>query len=137
MAFSFAIIVFQVSCKKTSEAAPATSSNTTSQQNKIIFQKEFYGGVSNNPSYDYGEIWTANYDGSNPQKLNISLPSGMVIVLSPNGTKLSPDRKTVFFNAYTPGQRNWSIFSCNIDGSNVHLILGSDANSTPETCVAF
>jgi len=122
-AFALSICLFQLSCKKT---ANAQSSNTiaVSQQNKIIYL---------NFTTTAAEIWTANSDGSNQQKLNVSLPTG-VVVPQDSGIKVSLDGKTIFFNAFTsnlggnPSDANAGIWVCNIDGSNAHLIVKSGSN---------
>jgi len=116
--FSLSILVFQISCKKASHAAPVPAS--TLQQNKLLFLK-----FTSNAA----EIWTANYDGSNQQKLNVTLPTN-VVVEQDSKIKLSPDGKTIFFNAFTPGSAgvNSGIYSCNVDGSNAHLIIAGGTN---------
>jgi hypothetical protein len=122
----------------------AVSNNLTtgsqSQQGKIIFTKDTYGGGSQN--YDSAEIWTANYDGSNQQKVNLALPTGYVVVLD-QCVKLSPDGKTMFFTAFSPGPNYpttsgaWSVYSSNIDGSNVHLIIQGTSSRPAQPQVVF
>ncbi|HTD40054.1 MAG TPA: hypothetical protein VK671_05500 [Mucilaginibacter sp.] len=128
LAFSLSIILFQISCKKSAVAA-SNATTTSTDQNKLLYLKEFYGN-SSTQLFDYAEIWTANADGSSPLKLNITLPTNVVIALT--DPKVSRDGKTIFFNAFlTDGthqiSNNWSIYACNIDGSNVRQIL-SDAS---------
>jgi Tol biopolymer transport system component len=134
VAFALSILLFDISCKKTAEAL---SNNTTvQQQNKIIYQKDFYG--SGSQLYDYGEIWTANSDGTNQQKLNIILPANMVISLVE--PKISPDGKSIYFDAFlTDGKTevgNWDIYSCNIDGSNVYQVI-SDVSKSVTISTAY
>lgn len=139
--FSLSIIIFQISCKKPVDAATPNNS-TISQQNKIVFQKDFYGSGLTATPYDHAEIWTANYDGTNQQKLNVDLPSGVVIVLG-QAIKVSPDGKTLFFTGFAPGNNYpttstpWSIYSCNIDGSNVRLVISGTKDAGVETDAAF
>lgn len=80
------------------------------------------------------EIWTANYDGTNPTKINITLPSG--IILGPEyGINLSPNGQKIFFSAGPPYSGDpiktieASIYSCNIDGSNVIKIIDRGTRS--------
>lgn len=170
LSFSISIILFQLSCKKSADAqspsfvlSPATTAklggvipdgstisvdangkisaiSNSVQENKLLFVKIFIAGNGNANKFDSGEIWTANYDGSNQQKLNVTLPNG--IVISTNGIKLSPDHKTIFFGAYSPGVANpnlgsiESIYSCNIDGSNGHQIING-GTAIAETSVAY
>jgi len=122
-AFSFSIILFQLSCKKSAVAASSAEA-TIQQQNKIIYEKNFplpgTGAI-------YGEIWTANYDGSNQQKINITLPSGLFVSYT-SFVKLSPDEKTIFFRVdNVAGDKNGTgFYSANIDGTNPKLIIAND-----------
>jgi len=141
LAFSLSIIIFQVSCKKEAKASTSTTSQPT-QQNKILFLKDVYGGNVSGNKYDSAELWSANYDGSSQQRVNIALPSGYVIVLSQT-VKLSPDGKTIFFDAFSPGNNYpdtstpWSIYSCNLDGSNVHLVVQGTSTNSVEAVAAY
>jgi len=125
-AFSFSIILFQFSCKK---QVYADTQTTSIQQSKIIYLKNIYG--SGNIDFDHAEIWSANYDGTNQVKINITLPANYVIAIQQ--PQLSPDRKTMFFDAFqtdgTQPTSSWSIYACNIDGSNVHQVVAPDANN--------
>ena len=122
-------------------SAISNSNNSTTQQNKIIFMKDIYGSPTGN-KYDSAEIWTANYDGSNQQKINLALPTGYVVVLD-QSVKLSPDKKTMFFTAFAPGNNYpttmspWSVYSSNIDGSNVHLVVQGTSVNAVEPQVAY
>ncbi|MDP9080036.1 MAG: hypothetical protein M3O71_21630 [Bacteroidota bacterium] len=152
--FSFAvsIILFEISCKKTANAQssfilfPATTSklggvipdgttisvdatgkistmsnNSLQQQNKILYGT--YGSTDATNA-----IWTANYDGSNAEKLNITLPTGLAIDIE--SLAISPDHKTIFFSVYTPALNSggYFIYACNTDGSNTHKIIAGSAN---------
>lgn len=120
LAFSFSLILFQISCKKVARAEMITV-DTVKQQNKIVFIKIGPPSVSR-------AIWQANYDGSNAQKLNIMLPANVGI----DGTlgaslSVSPDHKKIFFTAGdTTTNHIYDIYSANIDGSNAQKVL-SDA----------
>jgi hypothetical protein len=129
LAFTVSILLFQISCKKEAKASPAAAVNAP--QNKIIFIRNFE--VTSPAATTYSEIWIANNDGSNPQKLNITLPSG--IVVGDGGTKLSADGKTIFFTAYTPSKAGASIYGCNLDGSNVHLVIDKASSTAVSTSV--
>lgn len=151
--FSFLTILLQISCQKDVNAQtnnytllPATSStlggviigpglNITNNGvlsvngssgiqllSKIVYQKYYTSGVT--------EIWLANYDGSNQQKINITLPSGFEIN-EDGSAKLSPDGLTVFFDAITTTQPYYTnIYSCKIDGTNISLVI---AHGTAES----
>src|SRR5689334_16056327 len=96
LTFSLSIILFQMSCKKSADAASPTVATAPLQQNKIVFTKNIPLVAPGTQGLYYGEIWVANYDGSNQQKINITLPSGLFISYQPF-VKLSPDQKTIFF----------------------------------------
>ncbi|MDB5003882.1 MAG: hypothetical protein JWQ34_2107 [Mucilaginibacter sp.] len=125
-AFSLSIILFEISCKKSADAATTTSTSIT-QQNKIIYTKNL--PLSGSSGTYYCEIWVANYDGSNPQKISISLPSGLFVSYT-TFVKLSPDQKTIFFNVDdTKHDTNGTgFYSSNIDGSNAKLIIANSGN---------
>lgn len=113
--FSSAILIFQISCSKSVQAG----TSEPPQQNKILY---FKSGTAAN---GYGEIWTANYDGSNQKKIEISLPSGVTLSVD-GGPKLSPDRQTIFFNVretINPSDIRFHIYSCKIDGTNLHRVV--------------
>lgn len=89
--FSISIVIFQASCTKSLEAETTTSAAT--QLNKILFEK--FDRVANKQD----GIYIANYDGSNPVKINIVLPG--LTGIQVNGARLSPDGKLVFFAVYS------------------------------------
>jgi hypothetical protein len=103
-AFSFSILLFQISCKK--EAKAQTVQN---QQNKIIYLKT--GQTTT--------ICIANYDGGNEQQINIAVPANNVIETL---ASISPDRKTIFFAVSPVNSSNEILYKCNIDGSGVALV---------------
>jgi hypothetical protein len=75
------------------------------------------------------QMWIANYDGSNKVRIGITLPRNIVVRDDMN-PRLSPDGKKIFFLAYNT---DWitprtSLWSCNIDGSNVSQIIVGDTN---------
>lgn len=150
--FSIAILIFQMSCKKDAVAQTGTSNyvlpaaTTTSLGGVIIGNGLSITGngtlsVNNNggnqlgkiliqlynPSTASGEIWIANYDGSDYHKINIVLPSG--IKIQQEG-RLSPDGQKLFFGASSAGGVDNYIYVCNIDGSNPQQLL--TANSGQE-----
>jgi hypothetical protein len=155
--FALSAILFQISCKKTANAQSssyvlptATTSRlggvipdgttisvdgngristnnigTEKQQNKIIFTKNI--PLAGTSGQYYGQIWTANYDGTNQQQINISLPNGLFVSYTPF-VKLSPDQKTIFFyvDDFNGDKNGTGFYSSNIDGSNPKLIIPND-----------
>jgi len=152
LAFSIAIAVFQISCTKTANSQspsytlmPATTSKlggvipdgtsisvdangkistvaaAPQQEGKLLYG--VFGSVETDNA-----IWTSNYDGTNAQKINITLPTGTVI--DPDNLKISPDHQTIFFEAHTipPSAISYYLYSCTINGSNVHVIKGGFTN---------
>jgi Tol biopolymer transport system component len=150
--FSFATAIFQISCQKTVDAQtltytlpPATNTTlggviigeelnitsngtvsvkTTTRDvlHKLIFKRITASGA---------EIWTANYDGTNAAKVNISLPPNVVFSddMSPI---MSPDGQKIFFTAAAATSVfNGDLYSCNVDGTNIIKIVdkgGSNNN---------
>ena len=99
------------------------STSGLQQLNKIVFSKQVYVGT-----VAQGEIWIANYDGTNQTKINIALPSGVRVQDGPN-VKLSPDGKTLFFTTTNTTSDEWQIYSCNVDGTNPKQITsGAGSN---------
>jgi len=123
--FSFSILLFQVSCQK---EANANTNNTTTTQNKILFVKSQTGQPR--------EIWTANIDGTNQQKVNITIPSGKTIddetvEITADGSKIV----LVLWNNATPSTGD--IYTCNIDGSDLTKIIGNTTAGTEYTSVKY
>ena len=145
--FAFSIILFQISCQKeinaqtaSTNAIPATTSTLGSiivgnglsvtsngtlsvtccngnQANKIIFLKALVSGTA-----ELVELWSANYDGTNPQKINISIPSGMNIN-EENAPLISPDHETIFFTLINTTTEESHIYSVKTDGTNLLKVI--------------
>ena len=112
--FAISVSILQTSCDKEADASPEAS-NQIKQLNKL-----FYTRFPND--FSPAEIWTANYDGTGQAKLNISMPGGYVVSTS-GGPCVSPDGKKLFFTGANTTTWKEYIFSSNLDGSNVNLIL--------------
>ena len=164
--FSLSIILFQISCQKDAVAQTVTTTGytlpaattstlggvivgsglsvnangtlsvnstgaTVTQQNKILYIKYSTSSTANND-----EIWSANYDGSNQQKVNIVKPAGFNI--EPQDVPaISPDRQTIFFSMYNITTNVHGLYSANINGSNVQLIVAGTASIAPGGSVAY
>ena len=163
IAFSLAIIVFQMSCQKEASAQTGTNytlpiaststlggvivgsglsvtssgvisvnnSSPTAQVGKVIFKK-----ISKASS----EIWLCNYDGTNSNKVNITLPSNWYF--SDDMTPMmSPDGKKIFFTAgYLRANtiiESDVLFVCNNDGTSVIKILEAGAGITMQIGGAY
>ena len=125
--FSLSIILIQISCSKT----VAQQNNNSNQVGKIVFGKYIPGGY---------EIWIANYDGTNAAPIPITLPPGVQFNLDVDskGVKVSPDGQKLFFIAgqIINNYYQYSVYSCNIDGSNVQQIIpDSDPNTNVKEIV--
>jgi len=156
LAFSASITLFQMSCHKTANAqSPAyvlPAATTTKlggvipdgttisvdgtgkisaiaaapkQQNKIIYVKNL--PLAGSGGLYYGQIWSANYDGTGQQQINITLPTGLFISYT-EFVRLSPDQKTIFFNVSDAkmDSNGTGFYSANIDGTNPKLIIPYD-----------
>jgi hypothetical protein len=99
----------------------SVNSSMLSLLNKILYVKFISGSRP--------EVWIANYDGTNPSKVNITLPTGIEFEDGLEGIKLSPDGKKIFFNAGPAASvgalyaGSTDIYSCNSDGSSVTKII--------------
>jgi len=152
LAFSVAMSIFQMSCTKTANSQTPSYTLTPATTSKLggvipdgtTISVDGTGKIStiNSPVQQQGKIlygifgstnltnsiWTANYDGTSPQKINITLPSGLAIDI--DNLKISPDHKTIFFSVFTPTATSGGdyIYACNIDGSNPHQIVNGGLN---------
>ena len=111
--FALAGILFQLSCSNSDDQLLSPSSTPIG---KIAFAKQ-QGSTA-------WEIWTCNYDGTNLTQVPFTLPTYVQFsTININGSvKLSPDGQKVFFLAYDYSALNFSIYSCNIDGSNTQEV---------------
>ena len=102
-----------MSCSKEADANNSINNNNTinNQANKIVFIK-FSSGL--------GQIWTANIDGSNQQKIPVNFPSDKVLS---GEVKITPDGNKLVFLLRNISNNNLSIYTSNIDGSNVTNIV--------------
>lgn len=109
--FSASIILFQLSCKK---IAIATETPSVQAQNlgKILFK-----GTNGK------EIYLGNYDGSNKQKIGFAFPAPTNTNDEIDGATMSPDGKLIFLRLYSGSLNKSRIYSANVDGSNLKLIL--------------
>jgi len=154
--FSISILIVQISCQKGADAQTSNGSNyvlppatTTSlggvivgngltvtsngtlsatagggtQPNKLLFFKRRKGYYATN----WEEMWIANYDGTNAQKVNIVAPAGMSVDLDSDPT-ISPDGQRIFFGMKETSTGSTHIYSCKSDGSN--LIKVVDGNTS-------
>lgn len=123
--FAGAMNILQTSCKKDANAS-SNEPNGLMQLNKIIFTKTF------KDFHPYlTEIWIANYDGTDENKVNIVLPEGYVLTPDENHPHLSPDGKTIVFTVMTQHANPTyihSIWKCNIDGTNLQKVIEPNGN---------
>ena len=116
--FAISIALLQISCGKNANANPDNNIGVN-QLNKILYIKSFNGAQGS-------EIWIANYDGSGQTRVNVTIPSGYS---QPSNACLSPDGKKIFFQSYPSVSTVTAILSCNIDGTNVVEVIGTDNGS--------
>lgn len=114
-AFALALTLVQISCSKTNAQ---TNNDAVSQINKIIYTRQ-------NISSSAMQIWVANYDGSGASQIPVALPANLTISgdIASSAVRLSPDGQTIFFLAYDNTTTVCSIYSCNINGTNVQLVI--------------
>ena len=113
------ILIIQYSCSK-SDAQNTPQSLV--QLNKVIYLKYLPGGGT-------AQIWTSAYDGTNAVQIPVALVSTMQITYDQNSftLRLSPDGQKVFFSAIDSAIPTLqpSVYSCDIDGSNVQIVASS------------
>jgi hypothetical protein len=124
--FSVSLIIFQMSCQKSSIAQSSTQTS-----NKILLKKDIERQVGTTvdssgksiPVYRYSvDFYVVQYDGTNLSKINIVMPSGEY----PWGNgSISPDGEKLIFNALNINNHH-SVYSCFLNGSNlIKLVDGS------------
>lgn len=124
--FSASIVLFQISCKKVAQATESPSTQAQ-QVGKILFK-----GINSK------EIYLANYDGSNKQRVSFSFPSPMHTDDSIDGASMSPDGKIIFVELYSGSLNKVRLYSCSIDGNNLKLVLNhSDFSQSSGFCGAY
>lgn len=109
--FSSSMLLFQISCQK---QANARTNDTAA--NKIAYSK--YDGSS------IGEIWTANLDGTNQQKVNVTLPSNTIAI----SMSVSKDGTKIIFSTESDDSSKEGIYTCNIDGTNLSKIINAPSS---------
>ena len=98
-----------------------TAVPTIIEYSEIIYLKE--NNLNGGP-----EMWKVNFDGTDNQKINIILPANLEIDFFNVGFKRT-STKIIFGADYKSGKdHNHFLYTCNIDGSEVHLItkVGDD-----------
>ena len=113
--FSSSILFLQTSCSKTQAQL---NNNSVTQIGKIAFYKKWSTAA---------EIWTANYDGTNASQVPLTLPANVTIDgnCCTASLSVSPDGQKLFFSALntSSGSSITELYSCNINGSNLTLIV--------------
>jgi len=149
IAFSVAIMVFEMSCQKTVTAQTPSYTlppATTTTLGGIIVGNGLSVTGNRTLSVDAttsrktqlnkllitkgSDLWIVNYDGTDVTKVNITLPSG-VVYDDDSHAVLTPDGKKIFFTAGPVPAGGGSpsrgdLYSCNPDGSNVTKIIKGD-----------
>ena len=124
--FALAGVIFQISC--------SNSDNQIQNQNMSLVQVNKLIYFKNTGTASGLQLWTCNYDGTTQTQIPISLPINVYINNNNQGAtpRLSPDGQKVFFVTLNYTTNNYSIYSCNINGSNLQEIVTS---SNPEYLV--
>lgn len=108
LAFSAALIITQLSCKK---EAMAEGPGFAQPLNKFLFTKDFRGKSS--------EIWVSNNDGTGQTKVNITLPAGQLVAPQ---ARLTVDGKGVLFVAMDNNENTIGVYYCLLDGSGLKKV---------------
>jgi len=99
-AFSLSVVLFQISCKKSADAATPGTSTGSLQENKILYSTD--EGILTPTGFELEKLHIANYDGTNVTDINLVLPTGVTLLTrsnvgNSNNMSVSPDHKTIFF----------------------------------------
>ena len=118
--FSFALLLFQISCDNDAEANPNITSGIT-PVNLIFFYKQ---GASK------AELWAANYDGSQPRL--VFLPPQNFTFLTEFSISASTDGKKLFMTlneAISSSNEIQSIYSINLDGTGLTKVIAGTVDN--------
>jgi Tol biopolymer transport system component len=128
--FAIAGILFQISCSN-SDSVKSNNLNST-PIGKIVYVKTV--GLNK-------QLWTANYDGTNQNQISVNFPSNVTFSYVSNGThpRVSPDGQKIFFvGVNSSGSTSHaSIYSCDINGTNLQEIVPVSNNEDVEIGVAY
>ncbi len=122
--FATAIFIIQ-SCQKVhGQGSPGNSTGL------ILYGKATYGivnaGTDSSTNFYIPALYVCNVDGTDSRQIPINLPNGLIITLSTPGTSLCNGGKGVVFTTARVGMGGalvyGSIYSCNLDGSNLKEI---------------
>ena len=87
------------------------------------------------------QLWTSNYDGTNQTQISVNFPANVTFSYVNNGThpRVSPDGLKIFFvGVNSSGATSYaSIYSCDINGSNLQEIVPISSSEDVEIGVAF
>jgi Tol biopolymer transport system component len=111
--FIAAGVVFQISCSNSDEPNVSLSPNQTG---KLVYLRA---------DSAVHEIWTCDYDGSNQTMIPVTLPPDTEFNLT-NGTAnphISPDGQKIFATLRSTTTGGNSIYSWNIDGTNMQAVV--------------
>jgi len=113
--FVLAICGIFTGCKKNSPSPkPTTTITPPAQQNKIVYLDYLIGPSTYT-------LWASNYDGSSAQQVNIALPAN--VKLGGGLPKISLDDKSIYFDGISTISNASSIYSCDMTGGNVKLLV--------------
>ena len=81
------------------------------------------------------DLYLANYDGTNPQKL-VTVPGipGWVLSFIPGWPRWSPDAKRIRFSLQDPQTLSFALWEVSSDGTNLHPLLPGWNNPSAECC---
>ena len=122
--FTFAIagILFQLACSNSDDV----NFVSTSELGNLVYEKQSATGSA---------IYISNYDGTNEVQVPITLPSNLHFsTLNGNGAqpRMSPSGTKLFFLLSDDNDTtiSSSIYSCDIDGTNLQEVISSTSTNT-------
>jgi len=100
------------------------TNNNSNIANLIVYTKRL-------PSSGPDEIWKANIDGTNQQQILVSLPNQFVLSVNGDGgqIRITSDKQKIVFKGRNLTTDTISLFSCNLDGTNVQKLIDNVGTS--------
>ncbi|WP_343704102.1 hypothetical protein [Chitinophaga sp.] len=104
--FSASLFLTQMSCRKESKAETPVD-----YPQRFVFTKDTRGQSS--------EIWISKIDGTDQQKLNITLPAGEFIAPQ---ARITANKQGVVFVAMDAEEKETGIYYCKLDGTGLKKV---------------
>lgn len=109
--FSASLFLTQMSCRKESKAETPVE-----YPQRFVFTKDTRGQSS--------EIWISRIDGTEQQKVNITLPAGELIAPQ---ARITANKQGIVFVAMNADEKETAVYYCKLDGTGLKKIADAPA----------